>query len=153
MLLAAVDSPGRPRAGPLSARSRRGHAPAILRGNGRQDGGASVQPYELACFAVVGSLSPGNDTLVLGEATLGHYIVFATAVTRCLWLAQVDFAEIRPHFPLELVEAGALKDLDHEIAAGLQVRSREVQRDLGKAHAARLVDDIDAGQIGRHVAD
>jgi len=59
--------------------------------------------------------------------------MFATAVTRCLWLAQIDFAEIRPDFPLELIEAGALKDLDHEIAAGLQVRSREIQRDLGKA--------------------
>src|SRR6185436_19183835 len=81
MLLAAVDSPGRPRAGSLSGALDA--PPSILRGNDRRGGGASGQAYELTSFGGVGRLSPGNDKLTGRETTLGHYIMFATAVTRC----------------------------------------------------------------------
>src|SRR5436190_11590067 len=153
MLLAAVDSPGRPRAGLTLARESRCaplpfYVETVARG-----GAASRQACELARFQDCGPLSPGNDTLTGRKTTLGYYIMFAAAVTGCLWLAQVDLVEMRTDIALELVESRALKDLDHEIAAGLQVRSRKIQCDLGKPDAARLVHDIDAGQIGRHVAD
>src|SRR5436190_22195968 len=148
MLLAAVDSPGRPRAGLTLARESR-CAPLPFYVETVARGGATTrQACELARFQDCGRLSSGNDTLTGRKTTLGYYIMFATAVTGCLWLAQIDLAEIRTDVALELVEARALKDLDHEIAAGLQVRQRKIQRDFGEPDAARLVDDIDAGQIG-----
>jgi hypothetical protein len=52
-----------------------------------QGGAGSGQACESKRFQDCGQLSPGNDTLTRRKATLGYHIMFATAVTGCLWLA------------------------------------------------------------------
>src|SRR5579864_1064619 len=79
--------------------------------------------------------------------------MFAAAITGGLGLAQICFREMTADVTPECFEARPLEYLDHEIAAGLQMRASEVQCKLGEPDAARLIDDVDPRKVGGHVGD
>src|SRR5690349_21253481 len=150
MLLGARISPGWPPGKRRGAQVRRPRLPFYVDSTPR--GGCPLrQVLQIANTTGFGRLSPESDMLIGAAPAFGNYIMFAAAIPRRLWLAQIDLAEIPLNRALERFEARSLKDLDHEITVRLQMRGGEIERPFGESHASCLIDDIDAGQIGRHV--
>src|SRR5688500_18338743 len=87
------------------------------------------------------------------SASLADDEDFAAAVAGGCRLANVSLAKLLRDLAMARVEPFALEDFDGEIAAGFQPVGREPERELRQVNPARLVDAVDAGQIGGHVGE
>ena len=106
--------------------------PTILREPDRRGGGHPDKRTHSTPFGDVGRLSPGNDRLTGARRPWPPEMLRGCGRATPWACARRPSRNARATARWNCVEAGSLEHLDHEIAAGLQVRDGEFQRQLGQ---------------------
>src|SRR6266850_2367719 len=88
---------------------------------------------------------------LLQTETLGHQVHFGTARPRGLRFSEPYIVKFRAGGGEQLLEAAALKYLGQQLSTRLQHLAREINCQFSEIHGARLVDDVEATEVGGHV--